>query len=273
MTRIAVLIMTAMMILTASGCGEKEQQITADSYADSLVRKGEASSDKDEKDGNDEQTNAPAEENTKEPEEAEGEEKSEKKDEAKPQKKEEQKQTDVHKKRESAKSDAVIEQAKVNISVSEEEMSRLVDEAEDGYKSFEILPIDSPDFFVGKKLRMAATIQEHEMINIYDSDITSYITDSSFTMSYSLNGEKTEQSFYVYTIAPEVMTTPNGRQYSYFAYGQDKIKGETTEGVIGIMTLIKMRDDIDMGAGDADMYIVLQEVANSSVYNVMKLEN
>lgn len=166
---------------------------------------------------------------------------------------------------------AEAEKPAVNLAVSDEDMGKLVDTAANDYKSFTIQPIDSPDFFVGKQLRVVATIQDHEMTNVYASDIETEFTNDSLIIKYTTDGEQVEKNYIVYTIADKVAESPENRQFSYVAYGEDEISAETTDGTIGIMTLIKLRDDIDMGEAAADTYIMLQETSNDGVYEILKV--
>ncbi|MGN1116822.1 MAG: lipoprotein [Candidatus Ornithomonoglobus sp.] len=163
------------------------------------------------------------------------------------------------------------EKPAVNLAVSDEDMGKLVDAAADDYKSFTIQSIDSPDFFVGKQLRVVATIQDHQMTNVYASCIETKFTNDSLEIKYTSDGEQIEQRYIVYTIADKVAVSPKNRQFSYVAYGDQEISSETTDGTIGIMTLIKMREDIDMGEAAADTYIMLQETSNEGVYEILKV--
>ncbi len=159
----------------------------------------------------------------------------------------------------------------VTLALSEEDMGKLVDTAANDYKSFTIQPIDSPDFFVGKQLRAVATIQDHQMTNVYANDIETKFTNDSLTIKYISDGEPAEQNCIVYMIADKVAVSPENRQFSYVAYGEDEISSETTDGTIGIVTLIKMSDNVDMGEAAADTYIMLQETSNEGVYEIFKV--
>ncbi len=161
----------------------------------------------------------------------------------------------------------------VNLGVSDEEMGDIVDKAEDGYKSFEIIPVDTPDFFEGKKLRLAAMVSDHNMSMLYNANAQTEISNDKLVMDVpNESGEVTKNEFIVYTMADEVKKSPNGEDFSYIAYGSDEITSEQTEGAIGIMCLVKLRDDIDMGEAAADSYVMLVETSNPDIYYMFKAE-
>ena len=231
MKKVLTVFLALTILLTAASCGRKIQ--TAEDYADKLVS-GEVEPD------------AEIAQKDREPEySAEVEPESDK--------------------------EAEKTQPAVNLAVSDEDMGRLVDAADNDYKSFTVEPIDSPDFFVGKRLRVVATMQDHRMTNVYRNDIETEFTNNSLTIEYpSAEGDQ-KQNYIVYTIADSVKVSPKNRHFSYVAYGEDEITSETTDGTIGIMTLIKMREDVNMGDAAADTYIMLQETSNEGVYEIFKV--
>ncbi|MGN0181732.1 MAG: hypothetical protein ACI4DP_04880 [Candidatus Ornithomonoglobus sp.] len=178
---------------------------------------------------------------------------------------------EVEEKIEQSETEETEEKPAVSLAVSDEDMGKLVDAVDNDYKVITIQPIDSPDFFVGKQLRVVATIQDYKLTNVYASDIETKFTDDSLSIKYTSDGEQVEQNYIVYTIADKVLVSPENRQFSYVAYGDKEITSETTDGTIGIMTLIKLREDVKMGEAAADTYIMLQETSNEGVYEILKV--
>lgn len=162
-------------------------------------------------------------------------------------------------------------QPAVNLALSDEDMGKLVDAAGNEYKSFTIQDIDSPYFFIGKTMRMVATIQDHQMTNVYASDIETKFERNSLSIKYTSEDKPVEQEYIVYAVADKVVKSPENRQFSYVAYGDKEITSETTDGTIGVLALIKMRDDIDMGEAKADNYVMLMETSNNGVYQILKV--
>lgn len=159
----------------------------------------------------------------------------------------------------------------VNLPYTDEQMSEFVD-ALDKYKSIEILPLDSPDFIMGKQLRLVAVIQDNTLTNLYSSEIKSKFTKDTLNMQYIQNGEQVNTDYIVYTTANEVQTSAAGHQYTYTAYGSEEISSEMTDGAIAIINKVKISESVDMGDGAAESYVLLQETSNPGVYEVFRIE-
>ena len=166
----------------------------------------------------------------------------------------------------------------VQIEIPVEELGKLVDAADEAYKSFEVLPVDSADFFLGKKLRLVATLQDddsqkHTMKFMYDQNITATVTDAVLAMKYK-NGEGIDQTHanYVYAVSDEPFTSPGGRNFAIVAFGDHEITEENKEFLTDCFVLIKMRDDVDMSIAPADTYVLLIESAMPEVYELFKVE-
>ena len=161
----------------------------------------------------------------------------------------------------------------VQIEIPVEELGKLVDAADDEYKSFEVLPVDSTNFFLGKKLRLVATFNDHQMTFFYDQNITATVTDSALAMNYK-NSEGTDQTLanYVYAAPGEPFTSPGGRNFAIIAFGDHEITEENKEFSTDCFMLIKMRDDIDMSIAPADTYVMLIESEMPEVYELFRVE-
>lgn len=159
----------------------------------------------------------------------------------------------------------------VNLPYTDEQMSEFVD-ALDKYKSIEILPLDSPDFIMGKQLRLVAVIQDNTLTNLYSSEIKSKFTKDTLNMQYIQNGEQVNTDYIVYTTANEVQTSAAGHQYTYTAYGSEEISSEMTDGAIAIINKVKISESVDMGDGADESYVLLQETSNPGVYEVFRIE-
>lgn len=164
------------------------------------------------------------------------------------------------------------EDIKVSIDISDEEMASYIDTAAVEYSSFEFVPIGSPDFFMNKDLRMAASVSDHEMSQLYASDIKASFTEDSMVMEYLSEGQSIRNQYYVYAVSDKIRTTPNGNEYTYVAYGAEPITSSETAGTIGVIGKIKMSGSVDMGEAAADSYIFLIETSNPGVYELFKEE-
>lgn len=163
------------------------------------------------------------------------------------------------------------EETKVDIAVSDDEMAAFIDGAAAEYTSFEFIPIGAPDFFLNKDLRMAASVSEHQLSNVYAANIKTVFTEDSMTMSYVTDGSTTTSEYYVYTVSDEIKTTPNGIEYTYIAYGDQPITSEETEGTIGVVANVKL-SGVDMGEASADSYVFLIETSNPGMYELFMEE-
>lgn len=240
MKKLILVLIAAATVMTAASCGKEEKE-TADSYLDKLVS-GEIEPDVEVADS------------------AATEKASETDDEEKNDNEEQYEMT-------SENSSGVT----VNLPYTSEQMGEFVD-ALDKYESLEILPIDSPDFIIGKQLRLVAVIQENTITNLYSSEIKSKFTQDSLNMQYIENGEQISADYIVYTTANEIQTSPAGHQYTYTAYGSEAISSEMTDGAIAIVNKVKISESVDMGEGAAESYVLLQETSNPGVYEVFKIE-
>lgn len=161
----------------------------------------------------------------------------------------------------------------VNLGITDEEMASYIDKAASDYESFEFQSIESPDFFLNKKLRIAASVSDHKLNNIYSADIEATFNNSSMTMEYESDGQRVKNEYYVYKVSDEVKTTPGGIEYTYVAYGDQQITSESTDGTIAVMARLSLPDSVDMGEASADSYIMMIETSNDGVYELFKEEN
>ena len=166
----------------------------------------------------------------------------------------------------------------IQIEIPVEELGKLVDAADEAYKSFEVVPVDSADFFLDKKLRLVATLQDddsgsHTMTFLYDQNITAAVTESALVMNYK-NGDGDDQTLanYVYAAPREAFTSSGGRKFAIVAFGDHEITEENKEFLTDCFMLIKMRDDVDMSIAPADTYVLLIESSMPEVYELFKVE-
>ena len=161
---------------------------------------------------------------------------------------------------------------KVNLGITDAEMAGYIDQAAEEYSSFEYQPIGSADFFLNKNLKMAASVSNHELSNVYAANIITSFTNDSMKMSYETDGQTVSGEYYVYTVSNEVKTTPNGNEYTYVAYGDQPITSSETDGTIGVVARVKLPESVDMGDAAADSYVFLIETSNPGVYELFKEE-
>lgn len=228
-----ILAVLAVSIMAALS-GCKEKKETADSYADKLVN-GEISVDE----SKDYDDNSDVKQDNKDDE----------------------------------KETATDKPTNVNLGITDEEMASYIDKAASDYESFEFKSIESPDFFLNKKLRIAASVSDHKLNNIYSADIEATFNNSSMTMEYESDGQRVNNEYYVYKVSDEVKTTPGGIQYTYVAYGDQQITSESTDGTIAVLARLSLPDTVDMGEAAADSYIMMIETSNNGVYELFKEEN
>lgn len=161
----------------------------------------------------------------------------------------------------------------VEIEIPISELAAQIDKAEDDYKSFEILPIDNADFFLGKTLRMAASIENHEMTNVYASNITAKFERNYLEMHYpDADGNTQDAANYVYKVSEEPFTTNGGRKFIVMAFGDHELTEENKEFSTDCFVLIKMADKVDMGEASADTYVMMIESAFPDRYEIFKVE-
>ena len=244
MKKILTVLLAALMLAAVSGCGGGKE--TADSYADKLAR-GEIEPDveieEDErgvshrKSEDDDITDDYEIEDDELPENVGGE---------------------------------TVEYPDASLAVSETEMAALVDAFDNDYKSFEIIDIPSADFFIDKKLRLAALVQNHELENRYDAGITALFTRKALSIDYVSNGENIHNECTVYKLADTPVTTPEGNSFSYIAYG-DGANPSESDSIIGIAALVTI-NGVDMADAAADEYVMFIETSDTSLYQIFKIE-
>lgn len=241
MNRVALVIIAAMLLMTA-GCSEEKE--TAESYADKLVS-GEIQPQNDsysENESNSPETKTEAAEETEDTNEA------------------------VSGSEDETDSDGV------NIDVSDEQMAGLIDQAGEEYSSFDFQPIGSADFFLDKDLRVVAVVKDHQLTSRYAANIKTMFSNDRMMISYDTDGQTVSSEYYVYTISDEIKKTPNGHEYTYVVYGNEPITGSEVQGTIGILTKVKLPSDIQMGEAASDSYVFLIEASNPGVYELFKEE-
>lgn len=257
MRKIIALLMTALILTAVSGCGETPE--TADSYADKLAS-GELKPDADIAEGG----------STK---------KSTKKKKAKKADKvdvvEETKQPETENKPVENVEQPVSkpQTAPVKLSLSEAEMGAMIDKFDDEYKSFEVTAISSPEFFMGKNLRLGAVIANHQLSQVYAQQIRAAFSPQKMTVSSSdASGQTNSMDYYIYSVAANVAKTPSGRDFSYVSYGSEDPSGGEINGVIGVMARVICSKPEAMGEAKADEYILLIESGQPEVYQLFLAE-
>lgn len=235
MKKIIIAFLAITMAASIAGCGKKTE--TAEDYADKLVS-GEIQPDVDVKERKD--TEAPS---------AEAE-------------------------NQSAEKDINSEDEKaVEIEIPIAELARIVDNADNEYKSFEIQDISSNDFFYGKNLRLVAALKDHEMTYLYEQNITASFKDRIVTMTYTDKDNKQQEiKNLIYAMPEHPVESTEGRKFSVVAFGDHELTNENKTFSTDCLALIKMRDDVDMKDAKADTYVLLIESAIEGQYEIFKVE-
>ena len=166
----------------------------------------------------------------------------------------------------------ISDSSNVSINIPEDELAKLVDEADDEYESFEVVDMPSADFFMGKKLNAVAALSNHEMTMIEKGAVTMEISNTNIVFDYLSSDGQQQQSAFVYKISPEILKTSAGRDYTYVVYGTEPITEGEISGTVGVFRVIKLRDDVDMGENKADTYVLYEETAQSGSYYIMTVE-
>ena len=154
------------------------------------------------------------------------------------------------------------------------EMNEFIDSAEKEYKSFELLPVDSSDFVIGKKLKLVATIEDHQMKFVSQANMRAEVSNEVISITYpdpEKEGEEIKAANYVYCITDPV-TTKGGGQYIAAAFGDHELTDENSDYNIDCFALIKMRDDIDMHGSNAESYVLLIEKDFPDRYEIFEAE-
>lgn len=160
----------------------------------------------------------------------------------------------------------------IQIEVPVGELSEYVDKAENDYKSFELLPIESTDFFMNKTLNLVAMVENHEMSRIDNPIMSVKFTDDFVTMKYpDKDGNETEAVNYVYTVSKPAKTG-EGNHYVIVAFGDHEMTEEDKEFNTDCLALIKMKEGIDMGPNQADTYVLMIESQFPEQYKILKVE-
>ena len=141
------------------------------------------------------------------------------------------------------------------------EMNELIDTAENEYKSFELLPIEDTSFIIGKKLKLVATIEDHQMSMVAKANMRAEVTNELLSITYpdpEKDGEEVKAANYVYGVTDPV-TTEGGCQYIAVAFGDHELTEENSDYNIDCFALVKMRDDVEIDDSDAETYVMLIE--------------
>ena len=161
---------------------------------------------------------------------------------------------------------------KITLETDVDGFSAIVDAFDEDYKSIEAQPISSADFFIGKQLRLAAHMKDHQMTMMYDQDIKALFTQNTLTMNYVKDEKPVEVKNLVYEVSDPV-TTPGGRNYIYVNFGSHPLTEDNKAFSTDCLMLVKMvSDKVDMGDAKADTYVLLIESAMSDQYELFKVE-
>lgn len=166
----------------------------------------------------------------------------------------------------------IADSSGVSISIPEEELASLVDASDEEYASLEVVDMPSENFFMGKKLNAVAILSQHEMTMLQKGAITMEINNTNLTFNYMAGEEAQQKEAFIYKISPRILTTSAGRDYTYIVYGTEPITEGEINGTVGIIRMIKMKGNVDMGENAADTYILYEETSQSGSYYLMTVE-
>ena len=251
MKKIIALLMTALMLTAVSGCGSDEN--SADSYADKLAR-GEIKPDV-------------------EVASAGSPERAEKKNKREADETKAEQETENQLPSQAQPNTPQTEASSVKLALSETDMGAMIDKFDDEYKSFEVVSAQSPDFFIGKNLRLGAVIKDHQLSQVYSQNIRAAFSPQKMSVSsVDATGQEVSGDYYIYSVAGNVAKTPSGRDFTYVSYGSEAPDSGEINGVIGVIARVVCSKPEAMGEAQANEYILLIESGQPEVYQLFLAE-
>ena len=162
-------------------------------------------------------------------------------------------------------------------SINTNKTSEYIDKAENDYKSFSLLPVQSADFFKNKKLKLVAVIENHKMSFIEGLDMTLEVTDQTIKVTApDGNGGAKDTVNRTYMLSDPI-TTPGGAQYVVLAFGDHELSKDNSDYNVDCFALIDKPQDTVAPEDPskvipAGQYVLLIETVFPERYELFKVE-
>lgn len=175
------------------------------------------------------------------------------------------------------KQDAVIkDDGTAEFSIGTAKTSEYIDTAENDYKSFSFLQLESADFFKNKRLTLVATIEDHSMSFLEDIGYTLTVTDEYLEITgKDADGNDSTAANYVY-LTTDVLSSPGGLDYVILAFGDHVLAADDADYNVDCFALIDMPKDSVSEDGskviEAGQYVLLIETIFPQRYELFRIE-
>lgn len=161
--------------------------------------------------------------------------------------------------------------------INTEKTGEYIDKAENDYKSFSLLPVQSADFFKNKKLKLMAIVEDHKMSFVEELGMTLEVTDETIKVtSPDGNGGMKETVNRSYMTSDPV-TSPGGASYIVYAFGDHELSKDNSEYNVDCFALIDKPQDSAAPEDPskvvpAGQYVMLIETVFPARYELFKAE-
>ena len=161
--------------------------------------------------------------------------------------------------------------------INTQKTNEYIDKAENDYKSFSLLPVQSADFFKNKKLKLMAIVEDHKMSFVENLNMTLEVTDQTIKVSSPDGNGGTKETVNRAFMTSEPFTTPGGAQYIVFAFGDHELTKDNPDYNIDCFALIDKPED-SVAPDDpskvvpAGQYVLLIETVFPSRYELFIAE-
>ena len=176
------------------------------------------------------------------------------------------------------KADAEVkDDGTAEFSINTEKTNEYIDKAENDYKSFSLLPVQSADFFKNKKLKLMAIIEDHKMSFVEELDMTLEVTDETIKVTAPDGNGGTKETVNRSYMISDPVTSPGGASYIMFAFGDHELSKDNKDYNVDCFALIDKPED-SVASEDpskvvpAGQYVMLIETVFPSRYELFKVE-
>ena len=163
------------------------------------------------------------------------------------------------------------------LAINTEKTSEYIDKAENDYKSFSLLPVQSADFFKNKKLKLVAIVEDHKMSFVEELGMTLEVTDDTIKVTSPDGNGGTKDAVNRAYMTSDLITSPGGASYVVFAFGDHELSKDNKEFNVDCFALIDKPED-SVAPEDpskvvpAGQYVMLIETIFPARYELFKAE-